>query len=166
MNATERSRKAIDVFNERVALERQQLEAQVKAELVEHIIARFKEVSYREQPLSLMSKYGSTTWSDGSLSSGSEKPCKHFSVFGMKKVVSESIEDRRNGRYYTGEKKYYVEKPRRYYTGEMDKKHVWRLTPDVDLPLERLFEIADCLDTYHGMVFTDSHWNGWSYDID
>lgn len=168
-DAIERTTKAIEEFNDQVAKAREELEKMLKAELIAYIIARFNEVSYAKQPLHLKSKTKEHPWKDDDgnvVLFGSDNPCRNWDVMGIKKTVSESIEDRRNGRYYTGEIRYYVEKNRKYRPSDDFKKSVFRLDKDCQLSYDQLKEIALCLKGYHRDVHMDSNWNGWYYDRD
>ena len=168
-DAIERVAKAIEAFNESVAKAREELENMLRAELIAYIIARFNEVSYAKQPLHLKSKTREHPWKDNDgnvVLFGTDNPCKHWDVMGIKKTENSKEEYERTGQFYSGEIRYYVERNRKYRPSDDFKKSVFRIDKDCQLGCDELMEIAMCLKGYHRNVHMDSNWNGWYYDRD
>ena len=139
----------------------QEYKDNAKADLIEYIIARFKEVSYAEQALSLFSKADKSRL-DG-LVFGSSSPCRHFYLIGMQKVESPAEIRQAGGPFYTGERKYYVEKQRQYRKSDWEGKFRWCLDDTCELTYDQLMEIALCLKEYQHPVYAHSAFPGISY---
>ena len=138
----------------------------MRKELCDYIVAKFKEVSYAEQELSLRSKATEHKYSDGtSRVFGSYSPCIRFAQIGMVKERTTDEVRRLTGEWYTGVRHYYVEKPRRYVKGEYDSPVRWKIDEDCTLSYDKLMEIAVCLAHYQGRVGCHTSWN-FLYDHD
>lgn len=145
MNTIERIHADLAAFDEQVAAKRAILVEQTKAELIHYIIARFEQVSYRDQCISLG---GSPFDNGGEDYAGSRTPSKHFHCIGIQQDW-----DPKKG---WGEVRFYVERKRRYRAGE--KFGAYRLEPGTQLTMEELDEIATCLQQYGQPCFTTGLW--------